>query len=60
MGGVDEYLERTKKEIFKRVYDQHYYQKLNEVSNVVAMRKRKELEAKLTAKLFFTLIGKIE
>jgi hypothetical protein len=60
MGGMDDYLAYIKQSIFIKVYEKHYHKLLSDVTNVVAMRKRKELEQKLTAKLHFSLKMRIE
>ena len=44
MAGVDEYLEKIKKDIFTWVYKQHLDEKMREVTNVAAMKQRRLLE----------------
>ena len=41
MGGMDDYLDMIKKNIHTRVYKKHYEKKFAEVTNVVAMKKRR-------------------
>jgi hypothetical protein len=44
MGGMDDYLAKVKQSIFTEVYVKHLNTLLDRETNVVAMRKRKELE----------------
>ena len=60
MDGMDDYLAEKKKEIFTQVYMKHYQKQFDEVTNVVAMKKRKQQEETIKAQLISSLKKKIE
>ena len=60
MGGLEEYLAKIRQQIYTRVYERLYYKNLAEVTNVVAMKKRRQLEEKITALLLTSLQKKVQ
>ena len=60
MAGVDEYLEKIKKDLFTLVYKQHLDEKMREVTNVAAMKQRRLLEETKNAQLYSSLRKKTE
>ena len=57
---MDDYLAEIKKKIFTKVYEKHYPTKFAEVTNVVAMKKRKQQEETLTAQLITAFKQKLK
>lgn len=60
MGGVDEYLEKIKQQIYTKVYEKYLNEKMSEVTNVAAMKQRRQLEETKNALLYSSLKRKIE
>ncbi len=57
---MDDFVEKIKKLIFTKFYEEHYPVKCAEVTNVVALKKRRQQEETLTAQLISSYKQKLK